>query len=825
MADAASIYEKLGVFYLGRDYDMDARQVIPNALTLYDSKDLVTHAVIVGMTGSGKTGLGVGLLEEAAIDNIPAIVVDPKGDLSNLALNFPEMRAEDFRPWVHADDAQRSGKSLDEFATSQAEMWQKGLADWNQDGERIRRIRNSVDISIYTPGSDAGIPISILSSFAAPPPAVLEDADLYRDRISTTATSLLALLDIDADPIKSREHILITTVLDHAWKKGMRLDLGGLIQMVQSPPIKKVGVMDLDSFFPAKDRFELAMSLNNLLASPGFSAWLSGEPLDVDKFLYTPEGKPRISIFSIAHLSDSERMFFMSLLLNQTLGWMRSRSGTTSLRAILYIDEIFGYMPPVANPPSKKPLLTLLKQARAFGLGLVLATQNPVDLDYKGLSNTGTWFLGRLQTERDKERVLDGLEGASSEAGAGFDRAEMAQILSGLGKRVFLLHNVHESSPVTFHTRWALSYLAGPMTRSQIKKLMADRKETAAPDYQSEDVEAAAKELRDPAQEHEPSEQPIPQRPVLDSDIPQVFLPARRAIRPEELIYRPHLLALTKVHFVDTRKGLSADEERALLASLDFGPMGLEWESAETLDMVADDLEMQPYEGADFGELPTEAGNKKSYSTWKKSLSDFLYRSRRYELFRSLKLKEYSHPGESERDFRIRLADEAREVRDELIDKMRDKYASKLRTAEERVRKAEMRLDREKQEASNAKMQSMLSVGASLLGGLLGRKMLSNTNVTRGASAMRGLGRATKQAGDVGRAEEDLMAYQDKFNELEEELQTEIDEISEALDPLNIELDTLQLKPRRTDIDIRHLALAWVPFRRSRDGIVTEIYK
>ncbi len=409
MSRAADIYEKLGAFYLGREYDMRSGEMLAEPL-LYDSKDLVTHAVVVGMTGSGKTGLGIALLEEAAIDSIPALVVDPKGDLTNLLLNFPELRAEDFLPWINADDAGRAGISVAEFAAQQAALWRDGLADWDQDGSRVRRLRDAAEFTIYTPGSDSGVPVSILSSFAPPPAEVMDDNDLLNDRVSTTVTSLLALLGIDADPIRSREHILLTNILDQAWRKRMQVDLAALIQMVQAPPMHKVGVMDLESFFPSKDRFELAMSLNNLLASPAFASWLTGEPLDVDRFLHTPTGKPKVSIFSIAHLSEAERMFFMSLLLNQTLGWMRSRPGTTSLRAMLYIDEIFGYMPPVSEPPSKKPLLTLLKQARAYGVGVVLATQNPVDLDYKGLSNTGTWFLGRLQTERDKERVLDGLQ-------------------------------------------------------------------------------------------------------------------------------------------------------------------------------------------------------------------------------------------------------------------------------------------------------------------------------------------------------------------------------------------------------------------------------
>jgi hypothetical protein len=288
---------------------------------------------------------------------------------------------------------------------------------------------------------------------------------------------LLGLIGTDADPIQSREHILLSSLFEHYWSAGKTLDLAALIQAVQTPPLKRIGVFEMESFYPSKERFQLAMALNNLLAAPGFSAWLEGEPLNVDRLLYSETGKPRVAIFSIAHLSDSERMFFVSLLLTQIIGWVRRQPGTGSLRAMLYFAEIFGYLPPISNPPAKAPLLTLLKQARAFGLGVVLATQNPVDLDYKALSNTGTWMIGRLQTERDRDRLLDGLMTA---ANPNLDRAQLGRMISGLNKRVFLLHNVHESAPVLFNTRWALSYLCGPLTRNQIKQLRPSR-ETAVP--------------------------------------------------------------------------------------------------------------------------------------------------------------------------------------------------------------------------------------------------------------------------------------------------------------------------------------------------------
>src|SRR5688500_16887921 len=474
--------EKLGLFYLGRPKTKEG-------LLLYESKDLVTHAVCVGMTGSGKTGLCITLLEEAAIDGIPAILIDPKGDLSNLLLTFPNLAPEDFAPWVNEgeDPAQKS------------QLWKEGLASWGQDGERIKRLRDAAEFRIYTPGSNAGIPVSILKSFDAPNEIIRNDNELLAERINTTATSLLGLIGITADSLRSREHILISNILNQEWSDGRDLDIAGLIHQIQSPSIKKDGVMYIDSSFPAGDRLELAMALNHLLASPSFASWMEGEPLDIQQLLYTPTGKPRLSIFSIAHLGDPERMFFVSLLLNQVLGWMRTQSGTTSLRAIVYMDEIFGYFPPVANPPSKLPLLTILKQGRAFGLGVVLATQNPVDLDYKGLANAGTWFIGRLQTERDKARVLEGLEGIAAGTGQRFDKQGTEETLAGLSNRIFLLNNVHDDAPEVFETRWAMSYLRGPMTRTQIMRSMEPLKRTATPD-----LVAATPTRNAPEQNHPP---------------------------------------------------------------------------------------------------------------------------------------------------------------------------------------------------------------------------------------------------------------------------------------------------------------------------------
>ena len=800
MEITADKYEKLGAFYLGRGYDLTDRE-LGDDLYLYDSKDLTTHAMCVGMTGSGKTGLCVSLLEEAAIDGIPAIVIDPKGDISNLLLTFPGLTAEEFRPWVNEDEARRKEMTPDAFAEAQASLWKKGLASWGQDGERIARLKESADVSIYTPGSEAGIPVSIIDSFAPPAEVVMNDSDLLRERINTTTTSILGLLGIDADPLRSKEHILIANLFDRAWQEGVALDLGQLIQQIQDPPVKKIGVLDIDAFYPSKERFELSMMLNNLLASPGFETWLQGVPLDIDKIMYAPDGKPRVGIFSIAHLSESERMFFVSLLLNQVLGWMRTKSGTTTLRSILYIDELFGYMPPVANPPSKQPLLTMLKQARAYGLGLVLATQNPVDLDYKGLSNIGTWFIGRLQTERDKMRVLEGLEGASAGAGA-FDKSAMEETLAGLGKRVFLAHNVHEPEPVTFHTRWAMSYLRGPITRSQIKILMDGRVVDTPAESVSASTSGSGTTMVD-------RKQLTSVRQIVPADIDQYYL---RAKAREEIVYRPFVVGAAEVHLVNTREKADQEKNMVLITGVEDGPVPVNWETATTLDYRVSDLESEPAPNADFEEVPSPALKESNYRKWKKDLEDELYHSARGSLFKHPGLDVVSEPGESERDFRIRIRDAAHEERDKQIEALRDKYGRKIEMAEERIRKAEQKVGREQEQAEANKMQTMVNIGSTVLSALMGRKALSRSSVGKATTTMRGMSRSAKEKQDVERAMDDLEARREAYDALNEEIEVEIEELKEQLDADSARLEEVELKPRRTDIDVQLVGLAWVPY-------------
>lgn len=807
-------FEKLGAFYLGSPYDLKEKKR-KEGILLYDSKDLVTHAVCVGMTGSGKTGLCIGLLEEAAIDGIPSIVIDPKGDLPNLLLTFPELKPQDFEPWINPDDAQKKNLSLSDYAAQQAELWKKGLAQWGQDGSRIQRLRDAAEFRVYTPGSNAGIPVSILKSFAAPPVAIRDDAELLAERVNTTVTSLLGLIGIDADPIKSREHILLSNILTRQWSAGLDVDVAGLIQQIQTPPFTKVGVMDLESFFPGRDRFELAMALNNLLAAPSFASWMEGEALDIQQILHSPQGKPRVAIFSIAHLDDAQRMFFVSLLLNQVLGWMRTQSGTTSLRTILYMDEIFGYFPPVANPPSKLPLLTLLKQGRAFGLGVVLATQNPVDLDYKGLSNTGTWFIGRLQTERDKARVLEGLEGAAAGSGQRFNRQEMEEVLAGLSSRIFVLNNTHDDAPEVFESRWAMSYLRGPLTRVQIKELM-DPIKGQSPAAATQPVSTPAPSV--PASLPVAVNTPISQRPVLPAEVTQYFVPARSgSTSGDQLTYLPMILGDVEIHYSDS-KTIDMTQQLTLLAGISNGPVALDWAQSKAIEVPVEDLETESQSGAEYGEVPAAASKVKNYEAWRKELAAWIYRNHRLELFESPSLSIASNPGESERDFRVRLQQLAREHRDNAVEKLRQRYAPKIAKLEERKRRAEQVVDREAEQAKSQKYQTAISFGATLLSSFMGRKAASLTTLGRATTAARGVSKSMKETEDVTRAQETVAAVSQQLLDLDGEFKAEAATLESSIDPQTETLENISLKPKKTNISVKLLTFVWAPFWKSADG-------
>ena len=775
-------YEKLGVFYLGRD-------VSTGAPFLYDSKHLTTHAVVIGMTGSGKTGLSIGLLEEAAIDGVPAIVVDPKGDLGNLLLTFPNLAAEDFAPWApHGSDA-----------ATEASKWRDGLAGWQQDGDRIARLRAAAEVTIYTPGSRSGQPLSILGTLAAPKEGERDD-EILAEKVTQVATSLLGLVGIEAEPGKSREHVLVATILQKAWAAGEDLDLAGLVMRVQDPPFERIGVLDLESFFPKKDRFELAVAYNGLLAAPGFDAWSAGPPLDVASLLWTKEGKPRISILSIAHLDDTQRMFFVSLLLGQLVSWMRSQPGTPSLRAMFFMDEVVGYFPPVAMPPSKRPLLLLLKQARAFGLGVVLATQNPVDLDYKGLSNAGTWLIGRLQTERDKARVLDGLEGASGSAsGKGFDRDAMDRTLSGLAKRNFYVHDIHADAPVVIESRWTMSYLRGPLTRDEIKKLSRPAPLTTPAGTAVMAVSGATPSAPPPSDG-------TTDRPVVSPEVTEVFFPTTLP----KAVYEPVVVGAARVHFEDAKTKLDFTRDVMFVVPASEGPIPIRWEDAKWaggLDVRA--LAKDPAPGARFRTLPSSLANAKSYDKWEKDFATWLSRTQGIARFKSSEAKEYSAPGEDERAFRARLAQATREARDEKTSALRAKYAAKIEALEEKIRKAQHTVAREQEEASHQQAQSAFAIGGGMLGAFLGGG--ARRAVSGATSAARSASKAAKQAREVEREKENLQALLAKHLELQREANAAISKATSAIDPATMPLETVVTKPKKTGIEVQLVALAWLP--------------
>jgi len=804
-------FEKLGLFYLGREFDIAGGKLLDDPV-LYDSRDLVTHAVCVGMTGSGKTGLCLSVVEEAAIDGVPVIAIDPKGDLGNLLLTFPRLAPEDFRPWIDEDEARRAGVTPDSYAAREAATWRNGLADWGQDGARIERLRSAAEFAIYTPGSKAGLPVSLLASFAAPAPAVRDDAEMLGERAGTTATSLLSLAGVDAPP-RSPEHTLVSNILTAAWSEGRDLDLATIIQQIQAPPFKKVGVVDLDTFLPQRGRFDLAMKFNAVLAAPGFERWFEGERLDPARLLYTADGRPRVAVFSIAHLGDAERMFFVSLLLNQVVGWMRGLTGTSSLRAIVYMDEIGGYFPPVANPPSKGPLLTLLKQGRAFGVGVVLATQNPVDLDYKGLSNIGTWFIGRLQTERDKARLLDGLEGASA---ASLDRSEVDRILSSLAKRVFLLHDIHEKGLITFQTRWTMSYLRGPLSRDQIRTLMAGAA-AAGPEGRPHIEGGAPHEGRPHTERDDASTSKARPRaaqessagpPVVAPGVEQFFLPATGPSKG--VVYSPVVLGAARVAFMDAKLGVDASRDLLYGAPIDDSAVAVDWAKSTRLDIPVSALRRAAEADASFTPLPAAASNAKNYAVWEKSFKQWLGQSERVDVLSHRDTGLTSRPDETEGEFKVRVQDAARASRDAAVEAVRRKYAARQAALTEKLRRAEAAVARETEQSSQQKLQTAVSIGATLVGALLGRKPINVGTLGRATTAARGVGRTMKEAGDIQRASETVEAVRAQAKELDDQMREETQGIAANFERAPV-FERATLLPKRGQVTVQLLALGWDP--------------
>ena len=759
-----TIQENLKLFYIGlKDKEP----------FFYKNKDLTTHAAIIGMTGSGKTGLGITLLEEACIDNIPSIIIDPKGDITNLALTFPQMRAEDFLPYVDEAEAANKGQSVDEFAAAQAELWRNGIESSFQDLERVEILKDSASFSIYTAKSSSGLGVALLSDFACPN---ISDEEIFSNYINSLAASVLSLIGMSSEDMSSKEQLLISTIFENKFKEQKDVSIEELINFIANPPFKKIGVFDVDTFYPSSERLKLAMKINALIASPSFKGWTQGVRLEISKMLFDENGKAKCNIFTISHLNDAERMFFVTLLLNEIIAWMRGTEGTSSLRAILYMDEIFGFFPPNANPPSKTPMLTLLKQARAFGLGCVLSTQNPVDLDYKGLSNIGTWFIGRLQTAQDKARVIDGLSGI---AGSSLDKASLENLISNLAKRNFLLKNINEDGLNIISTRWALSYLKGPLSREQISNLMKDKKENLS------------------TQSVDKNEMKFSAKPIISSAITQLYANSKSLT--------PNLLASAKVRIYDAKKGIDSVCEASYLYELSENDKEPNWSEASE-GMHVDASENEP-SGASFAAVPNFITSAKNFDALEKDFKEFLYRNFKFNTFEAMGI--YSKENESKEEFFIRLQDKCNEILEEQTAKLTAKFEKEQKSLQDKLNKALAKLDKEQKDMTASGLDAAINIGASIFGAIFGNKLLSRQNAGKIASSARRANKVLKERSDVKLSEQSVNDINLAISELEEKFAQECDALKEANDVKNITINETQISPKKSDIYDEKIVLLW----------------
>lgn len=778
-------YEKLKLFYIGKEKIDD--NFVP---LVYKNKDLLTHAAIIGMTGSGKTGLGISLLEEAAIDNIPSIIIDPKGDMTNLLLTFPSLQGSDFEPWIEEQDASNNGLSVKEFAQNTANLWKNGLERDFQNASRIEKLKNCADFTIYTPGSDAGVQISILSSFKAPNKEVIEDNDLLVSLVNSTVSSILSLIEEKSDTT-SKESILISSIFMNYFKENKDLTLEELITLIVTPPFSKIGVFDLETFFAQSERLKLALKLNNIIANPSFKTWIEGETLDISNLLYDETGKAKVSIFSIAHLNDSQRMFFVTLLLNQMVAWMRRQEGTTSLKALLYMDEIFGYFPPNSNPPSKQPMLTLLKQARSFGIGIILSTQNPVDIDYKGLANIGTWFIGRLQTKQDKEKVIDGLSSANE---GNLNKDEVMNLISNLEKRNFILKNINEDGIKIFETRWALSYLKGPISKDGIKKLMSEKKKQNIPTQKVEN-ENQTTQIN--------IEKGIP-KPIITSNLTEKYL---YSSQNSAYYLQPYLICSCDVHYIDAPKNIDFEEKISYKIYLDENMKNIDFEEKEELGNNSFEEKEKP--NSFYYELPSFVQKEKDLKIIEKDFTDYIYRNSKLTLYKNEFLKITSKQTESLNDFKIRLQDRLNEKIDLEVEKLKVKFVKENDSIETKLSKLYEKLQKEEIQATSTTTDTIISIGTSLLGAFFGNSVINKTNIGKVATGAKGASKILKERNDVKQVENEILELQQQKEALKTLLENEIEKINLANQSSNFPIEEIFIKPKRSDIYNTKLALLW----------------
>lgn len=791
--------------------------------------ELTTHGVIVGMTGSGKTGLGVVLIEEVLRAGLPALLIDPKGDLTNLALTFPDLAPADFLPWIDESQATAAGQSPDEFAAAQATAWSEGLGSWNLGGADVAALRSGAPVTIYTPGSRAGVPVNIVGALTVPADGA--DPEVVADEIEGYVTGLLNLVGIAGDPLSSREHILLSNLIDHAWGHGHDIDLPTLVSRVQQPPIRKLGVLDLDEFYPAKDRTALATKLNGLLASPSFAAWSDGPPLDVASMLYAADGSPRCAVITTAHLSDDERQFVTSLVLSKLITWMRRQTGTSDLRMLLYMDEVAGYLPPTANPPTKKPVMTLMKQARAFGVGVVLSTQNPVDIDYKAISNAGTWMIGRLQTEQDKKRLLDGM----SSAAGGVDTSEVADSIAALGKRQFVVRRAKADAPELLTTRWAMSYLRGPMTRDQIGVLMGDQAAVAVaaaapprsgdgdaggPAVDQASPEAGAPDSggggagMSPAAEPLGDEVTLVMPKVADGTVVRWVDPAAPWL--DEVggdgaasVLQASLMARVVVRYSLAKADLTHDEEYETVVF----PLTETTSMSDGLAVDFDDrdLRSEPPDGASYHLCRASIGTKAFFAEAKRELIDHLASSLSLEVPHNAPLKLWGRVGETDDEFAERCQRAAAESADAEVAKLRGTYETKVRRLSDQLAAAEDRVSVLAEEAKGKRNSELLSTAGSVLGGILGGRRSAGAILGQVGTAAGRRGRTQASEQRVRSADAKVERLAADLDDLEAEATEAVEAIADKWDQTAAEVTTVAVAPTKTNVKVVAMCLAWIP--------------
>ena len=808
--------------YLGRRVDAQNR-VTTEPLT-YPLDHLTTHALLLGATGSGKTGLGLVLVEEALSRGVPALLLDVKGDLSNLLLTFPELTAPSFAPWIDRDAARRRGGTPHEAAQAVAARWREGLDRWGLSADDIADLRERVDLHLVTPGLQAGRPVNILARFQAVP---TDDPDEAALRAQGLTSALLGLAGIDADPIRSREHILLTTLIRQRWDEGQALDLPTLIRRVQHPPMEQVGVFDLESFYPEDDRFDLALTLNNLIAAPGFARWRRGAPLDVDRFLEAPEGRPRATILYLAHLPESERQFFVTLFLEEMRAWVRRQSGTSALRALLFFDEVYGYLPPHPyNPPTKRPLMALVKQGRAAGLGVMLSTQNPADLDYKSLGNIGTWFIGTLRTDRDKARVLEGIEGSLRASATRV--GDIDDAIGRLQPRVFVMHDANARHLAFLRSRWALSYLRGPMTTQEVRSLLP------AGDASSRAIATASRRSsqRDAVRPSTPyAPTPAVQSPAVslpavppavDPGVPQAFLPptatATWAFRQRglpsdviagaRLIYRPSLLGIGSTRVYNDRAGVSVTDEQVWRVDAADEAWNLRWDQGRMIALQMDDLLPEPPGEGAYAPLPRALARPAAYRDWERELKTQIYHQSEIRVWGCSPLNLYSEPNETKGAFLQRCRQALESGKQDDLAEAWQTYQRKVARIEKRIRREELELDKDEQELQERKREELLSGAESVLS-LFSRRRRSRRALSQTSRQRRYVKNARA---DVEESVEMLRIHEQELAQLEEDWRLTRAQIERKWDGTLDEIREIVVRARQRDIDIRFCGIGWFPF-------------